>query len=145
MGLRWWNRIREDGTNEWVFESLEDMSGIGNAMHTYLQCSVVSIADKTLAGKTDSIVFWYSTYGTIVAWVALFIIGLVKLSLEYLVIVCVALAMNGAQLVGYVKCSRDAKKKLGAMAAGVAGSAFATMARGAASKFSYAPAQTTAI
>lgn len=23
VGLRWWNEIKEDGSNEWIFESLE--------------------------------------------------------------------------------------------------------------------------
>ncbi len=23
VGLRWWNEIKEDGTNEWIFESVE--------------------------------------------------------------------------------------------------------------------------
>ena len=81
--------------------------------------------------------FWYSTYGTLLAWAVLFVIGFVKLNLEYLVIVCVALSMNGAQLVGFVKCSRDAKKKFSNMAAGVAGKALAS----AASAFVYAPVQ----
>ena len=46
---------------------------------------------------------------------------------------------NGAQLIGYVKCSRDAKKKLVGMASGMAGSAFASMARNTAGVFTYAP------
>jgi hypothetical protein len=74
-----------------------------------------------------------------VIWLTLLVVGLVKLELEYLVIVCVALAMNGAQLIGYVKCSRDAKKKLVGMASGMAGSAFASMARNTAGVFTYAP------
>ena len=65
---------------------------------------------------------------------------------EYLVIVSVALSMNGAQLVGFVKCSRDAKRKLGDVAGTVAGSAFATMARGAAGRLTsrFAPSTTYA-
>ena len=28
VGLRWWSYVREDGSNEWIFESLEDMAEI---------------------------------------------------------------------------------------------------------------------
>ena len=31
VGLRWWNRIKDDGSNEWVYESLEDTSQVGKA------------------------------------------------------------------------------------------------------------------
>jgi hypothetical protein len=30
VGLRWWNEVREDGTNEWRFESREDTSKISH-------------------------------------------------------------------------------------------------------------------
>ena len=30
VGLRWWNEVREDGTNEWRFESREDTSRISD-------------------------------------------------------------------------------------------------------------------
>ena len=28
VGLRWWSYVREDGSNDWIFESLEDTSGM---------------------------------------------------------------------------------------------------------------------
>ena len=47
VGLRWWNNVKDDGSNDWVFESLEDMSEVG---------------------PMDSRVFWWALYGTPVLW-----------------------------------------------------------------------------
>ena len=55
VGLRWWSNVKEDGTTEWVFESLEDMSEISNA---------------------DYKLFWIGLYGTPVLWLGLFITGM---------------------------------------------------------------------
>ena len=94
VGLRWWNRIREDGSNEWVFESLDDMSAIGSI---------------------DSKIFWTGLYGFPVVWVFLFIISLLKFNVEWLLIVLVALTLSAANIIGYTKCKRDAKQKMQAM------------------------------
>ena len=49
---------------------------------------------------------------TPVAWGLLFIVGLLRLKIEYLPIVIAALAMSGANILGYTKCSNNAKSKL---------------------------------
>ena len=92
MGLRWWSNVKEDGTNEWVFESLDNMAELQPA---------------------DSKLFWIGLYVNPAVWAALFVIGLLKFNLQWLVIVCVALALSAANIVGYTKCSKDAKQKVG--------------------------------
>jgi len=47
VGLRWWNYVKEDGTTEWVFESIEDMSEIS---------------------PTDRRLFWVGLYAPAVVW-----------------------------------------------------------------------------
>ncbi|KAG5184965.1 hypothetical protein JKP88DRAFT_198591 [Tribonema minus] len=102
VGLRWWSNVKEDGTTSWVFESLENMSEIQPA---------------------DSKLFWIGLYAAPAVWVALFIIGLLKFNLQWLIIVVVAILLSTANIVGYTKCSNDAKNKVrnfmqdGAMAA----------------------------
>lgn len=91
VGLRWWNRIQPDGSNEWVFESLDDMSEIGTI---------------------DSRIFWTGLYGAPVIWTMFFIISLLKFNLEWLLIVIVALMLSGANIIGYTKCRKDAKEKM---------------------------------
>ncbi|CAN0082546.1 unnamed protein product [Scytosiphon promiscuus] len=90
VGLRWWSNVREDGTTEWVFESLEDMSEINSA---------------------DYKLFWIGLYGTPVLWVGLLITGVMLLKFQWLVIVVIALLLSGANIYGYTKCNADAKTK----------------------------------
>jgi len=91
VGLRWWNNVKEDGTTEWRFESLEDMTEVSSA---------------------DSRLFWLGMYGAPLAWLVVFIVDLLKLNFQWLIIVVVALTLNGANIVGYIKCSNDARQKL---------------------------------
>lgn len=90
VGLRWWSNVKEDGTTEWVFESLEDMSEINSA---------------------DYKLFWIGLYGTPVLWVGLLITGIMLLKFQWLVIVVIALLLSGANIYGYTKCNADAKVK----------------------------------
>ena len=88
VGLRWWNDVKDDGTNEWIFESRQDM-GTVNAF--------------------DSRVFWYPLYIAPIIWVLLGFISI--LSPQWLLIVAVAIALNTANVIGYTKCQQDAQKR----------------------------------
>lgn len=91
VGMRWWSRTKEDGSSEWIFESKP--------------------ASKTVH-PSDSFAFWASIYGTPVVWTVLGIVAIASLSVKSLLIVAVALVLSGSNLVGYMKCSKDAKKQL---------------------------------
>jgi len=91
VGLRWWNEIKEDGTNHWIFESVED---------------------KSVLNQTETMIFWISLFVTPAVWVVFFITGLLTLKFGWLLIVCVALALSFANIIGYLKCAKDAKKKI---------------------------------
>jgi hypothetical protein len=94
VGLRWWSYVREDGSNEWIFESLEDMAEITGF---------------------DSRIFWGALYITPAFWAVLLLIGMLRLKFEYLPIVIASLAMSGANIIGYMKCSSSAKNKMQSM------------------------------
>jgi hypothetical protein len=91
VGLRWWSYVKEDGSNEWTFESLEDTSEIT---------------------AFDSRMFWGGLYLTPLAWLFLFIIGLLRLKFEYLPIVIAAVVLSLANIIGYMKCSNSAKARV---------------------------------
>ncbi|RLN45033.1 hypothetical protein BBJ28_00014645 [Nothophytophthora sp. Chile5] len=91
VGLRWWNRINEDGTSEWVFESHEDMTEID---------------------PLDSRVFWTGLYGSPALWVLLLIVAVLKFNVQWALIVLVAVALSGANIIGYTRCKKDAKQKM---------------------------------
>ncbi|KAH6568610.1 hypothetical protein BASA50_000427 [Batrachochytrium salamandrivorans] len=90
VGLRWWNEIRDDGTNEWIFESKEN---------------------RTVNG-VDSRIFWMALYIAPIAWVLLAILAILKLQASFFVITLVAVSMTMANLIGYTQCEKDAKKRV---------------------------------
>lgn len=48
VGLRWWNSIKDDGSNEWVFESHPE--------------------GATAVDPVDSRIFWTGLYAVPIAW-----------------------------------------------------------------------------
>jgi len=84
VGLRWWNKVKEDET-EWIFESAEDKA----------------------VNKFDRTVFWTVLYVTPVLWTGLLLLGILKFSLNWLMIVIMALALSLANVYGYYKCSKE--------------------------------------
>ncbi|EFA78689.1 hypothetical protein PPL_08150 [Heterostelium album PN500] len=98
VGLRWWNEIKEDGTDRWIFESLENKSQIN---------------------QHESFLFWVGVIGAPLVWILLTIfsiISLLSLSFGWLVVDVVCLALTGVNVIGYIKCAKDARKKVKGMA-----------------------------
>ena len=94
VGLRWWSYVKDDGSNEWIFESLEDMAEISNV---------------------DSRMFWGGLYISPLCWSLLLIVGVLRLQFSYLPIVIAALMLSFANILGYIKCSSSAKDKMRSM------------------------------
>ena len=92
VGLRWWNEVSETGGNEWKFESLQE--------------------GQRGVNKHDSRTFWTVLYVTPVAWVLLGVIAFLKLNVDYLLLVGIAVLLSGANLLGYLKCSKAAQSQL---------------------------------
>ncbi|CAI7842796.1 unnamed protein product [Closterium sp. NIES-54] len=98
VGLRWWNETDEAGETLWHFESLD-------------QASLDQLS------KTDAWVFWWTLYCTPALWLGLGLIQVIRLSFDYLLIIIVALVLGAANIYGYTKCRRDAKKQIQQFAA----------------------------
>ncbi len=88
VGLRWW---RNDETNDWVFESHDNSSEISSA---------------------DSKLFWIGLYGSPTIWICMLIVGILKFNIQWLIIVAVGVALGVANIIGYTKCSNDAKQRV---------------------------------
>jgi hypothetical protein len=127
VGLRWWSYVRDDGSNEWVFESLEDMTGLSQQLFPEIAHMFLISLTCLEIGAFDANIFWTTLYGFPVAWAALLVLGVLRLKFEYLPVILAALSMNGANLIGYYKCSGDAQNKMknllakGSMLRGAAG------------------------
>lgn len=89
VGLRWWNEVKEDGTNVWTFESGVDPSKVS---------------------AFDSTFFWITTFGNVLVWGVFTFFSITSFSLLPLCIL--ALVLGGANALGYTKCRKDARKKV---------------------------------
>lgn len=107
VGLRWWNETNEEGETLWHFESLDQ-------------------AQLEQLNKADTWIFWWTLYATPAAWLVLGIITLIRLNFDYLLIVMVALVLGSANIYGYTKCRRDAKKQIQQFAAQTMANNFAS-------------------
>ncbi|KAJ1735425.1 hypothetical protein LPJ61_000548 [Coemansia biformis] len=109
VGLRWWNEVREDGTNEWIFESRD-----------------VSVPVNT----SDSRIFWTVLYATPAIWSLLAIVAFFSLRFQWLLIVIIAVVLGAANLVGYQRCDKDQKKRWNQLASGGSASLMSGMVSG---------------
>ncbi|KAL0248803.1 hypothetical protein GEMRC1_004037 [Eukaryota sp. GEM-RC1] len=94
VGLRYWNKINDDGSSEWVFESLDDPS---------------------IISPSDARFFWTVLISYPIIWVALvFLRAILFIGLDTYVSVLsvIAIIFGTTNAVGYIRCRRDAKKKV---------------------------------
>ncbi|XP_022917456.1 uncharacterized Golgi apparatus membrane protein-like protein CG5021 isoform X2 [Onthophagus taurus] len=89
VGLRWWNYVDDDGVSHWVFESR-----------------------KNRINDRESSIFWMALILTPLLWSVFFLVALFGLKLKWLLLVVIALILNGANLYGYVKCKVGAKESI---------------------------------
>lgn len=92
VGLRWWNEVSETGGSDWKFESLAE--------------------GQRTVNKHDARIFWLVLYATPAVWCLLGLIALLKLNLDYLLLVVIAALLSSANLAGYLKCSKAARAQL---------------------------------
>ncbi|XP_061830235.1 Golgi apparatus membrane protein TVP23 homolog B-like [Nerophis lumbriciformis] len=82
VGLRWWNRVDEDGTSHWVFEAKKE-GGLD---------------------VTESQVFWLGLIIFPILW-AVFVFSLIfSFQIKWLAVAIMGLVLQSANLYGYVRC-----------------------------------------
>ncbi|XP_027057490.1 Golgi apparatus membrane protein TVP23 homolog B-like [Pocillopora damicornis] len=91
VGLRWWNYVDEDGNSHWVFESRK--------------------SDKQVT-TAESRVFWLGLVICPIIWTFFLVAALFSLKFKWLLVVAVGLSLNVANLIGYVRCKKDAGKNI---------------------------------
>ena len=90
VGLRWWNEVKEDGTEIWVFES----------------------ENEKKARSIDTTIFWMSLYTTPIFWGIFTFLELVGLKFIWFLLCIISFILTFSNLFGYYKCSGDQKKKI---------------------------------
>ncbi|KAL0221508.1 hypothetical protein RCL1_001362 [Eukaryota sp. TZLM3-RCL] len=95
VGLRYWNKINDDGSSEWVYESATDVSNIS---------------------ASDSRIFWTVLVSYPIVWFGvaflMILLPIFKKSSMDNVLVIIGIVSGTTNLVGYVKCRKDAKRKI---------------------------------
>lgn len=98
VGLRWWNEVKEDGTEVWIFESKNEIK----------------------EATSDSRIFWLCVYSAALFWGLLLIYELITFSVVDLIIALVCFIFSATNLYGFFKCSKKQQQnvsKFGAKAA----------------------------
>ena len=88
VGLRWWNRVDNDSTT-WIFESAENQP--------------INPFDRNM--------FWSILYLTPVVWIVMTVFAFIRFKLQWLLLCAMAVALSGANVYGYYRCSSDQKAK----------------------------------
>ena len=90
VGLRWWNEVKEDGSEEWKFESSHEVR----------------------AKSIDTTIFWLSLYAAPVFWGIFFVLEMIGLKLMWTLACLIGFILMGSNAFGYYKCSGEQKKKI---------------------------------
>lgn len=111
VGLRWWNKVDNDSTT-WIFESAEDQQKQNNN-NNHAGMQPINPDGKTILpyNKFDRSVFWTVLYATPLAWAVMMFFALLKFQFHWLLIDGMAVAMAGANVYGYYRCSREQKDR----------------------------------
>jgi hypothetical protein len=99
VGLRWWNQVDEEGKSTWVFESRSQRS---------LQRNPISAKESTI--------FWITLLVCPVMWVLFFFSSFVYFGWKWLPLVIIAITLNGANLVGYLRCKFSGTQQISKIA-----------------------------
>ncbi|XP_043260663.1 putative Golgi apparatus membrane protein-like protein CG5021 isoform X2 [Colletes latitarsis] len=91
VGLRWWNYVDDNGKSHWVYES-----------------------KKNRINATEARIFWLALILTPLLWSVFFMVALFGLKFKWLLLVCIAIVLNGANLYGYVKCKMGNERNISA-------------------------------
>lgn len=98
VGLRWWNEVKKNGKEVWIFES----------------------KNEKIDATVDKSIFWTSLYMNAGGWVILFLFKLITLSVTNAIISFTMLVFSGVNLYGFFKCSKDQQGKLSKLGSSVA-------------------------
>nr|XP_023013210.1 uncharacterized Golgi apparatus membrane protein-like protein CG5021 isoform X2 [Leptinotarsa decemlineata] len=90
VGLRWWNYVDDEGKSHWVFESR-----------------------KNRVNEREARIFWTALVLTPLLWSVFFIVALLGLKPRWMLLVTIALVLNGSNLYGYIKCKVGNKESIG--------------------------------
>ena len=90
VGLRWWNEVKEDGSEVWRFESSHEVK----------------------AKSIDTTIFWMSLYIAPIFWGVFLFLQLIGLKFMWFISCLIGLILTFSNAFGYYKCSGEQKNKI---------------------------------
>lgn len=93
VGLRWWNYVDDNGRSHWIFESKKG-------------------AQQNRINASEARIFWLALILCPFMWSVFFTVALFSLKFKWLLVASIAIALNGANLYGYVKCKTGGERNL---------------------------------
>ena len=90
VGLRWWNEVKEDGTEVWRFESSHEVR----------------------AKSIDTTIFWMSLYIAPIFWGVFLFLQLIGLKLMWFLACLIGFILTFSNTFGYYKCSGEQKNRI---------------------------------
>jgi len=91
VGLRWWNEVKEDGTEVWIFESKNEKK----------------------EASADTRIFWGSVYISAAVWTLIFIWDIISFKWIWAIIAFVCFLFAATNLYGFFKCSKKQQENVG--------------------------------
>lgn len=92
-GLRWWSVVDDSGQLVWQYESWTP-------------------EQRQLAQRGETTYFWATLIGCQVVWTLLATVSVFSLSLKWLLLCCLALSLNGSNLLGYTRARLGTGEKI---------------------------------
>merc|ERR1711872_1199361 len=92
-GLRWWSVVDESGQLVWHYESWTS-------------------EQRQLAQQGESMYFWGTLIGCQVMWAFLATVSIFSLTLKWLLLCCLAMSLNGSNLLGYTRARLGSGEKI---------------------------------
>uniref|UniRef100_A0A8D0EC32 Golgi apparatus membrane protein TVP23 homolog n=1 Tax=Salvator merianae TaxID=96440 RepID=A0A8D0EC32_SALMN len=99
VGLRWWNQVDDDGKSHWVFESRK-----------------APAQGKKVTSEAESRIFWLGLITCPLLWVIFAFSALFSFKVKWLAVVIMGVALQGANLYGYIRCKVGNRKNLTSVA-----------------------------
>ena len=91
VGLRWWSQIKEDGSEEWIFESNPDKQ----------------------VNKVDAAIFWGGCYAMPLLWIIFLVTALLNFEINGVTMALLNIGLSGINLLGYIKCQKNHRSHVG--------------------------------
>ena len=90
VGLRWWNQIKSNGQEVWIYESKNEQE----------------------LNKINSKIFWDSLYTNTFIWVVLSFWELIRFKFMWGTLTVIMLILSGTNLFSFIKCSELQRKNI---------------------------------